>query len=216
MQAAEPTPKELEAALKTVAAALREAGVPFILGGSLAAWVRGGPPTRNDLDLMLRRDDAERALEVLSALGMRTERPPEGWLYKAWHDDVLIDLIFHGKGMEVDDGMLERAEPMDVFAIPMRVMALEDMLTTKLLVLDEHTLDLEPLLQIARALRERVDWEQVRARTDGSPFARAFFTLVEELCVVERLEGPPAARRSRVRVVGSPEPPEERDSRTLP
>src|SRR5690348_18043534 len=80
----------IEHALKRSAAALREAQVPFLLGGSLASWARGGPETRHDLDLMLKPEDAERALEVLAGLGMRPERPPEGWLYKAWDGDVLI------------------------------------------------------------------------------------------------------------------------------
>jgi len=35
-------------------------------------------------------------------------------------------------------------------------------------------------------LREQIDWDEVRVRTEASPFARAFFTLVEELGVVER------------------------------
>ncbi len=204
----QPAPAEIEAALKVSAAALRDAGVPFMLGGSLAAWVRGGPPSRKDLDLMVAPVHAERALEVLEEAGLRVEHPPEDWLYKAWHGPTLIDVIFRPKGLELDEAAFSRAEERDVFAIPMLVMSLEDMLTTKLLVLDEHTLDFEPLLQIARALRERVDWEQVRAATAGSPFAKAFFTLVEELAIVERHGGTPAARRSRVRVVGTPDPGE--------
>ena len=41
------------------------------------------------------------------------------------------------------------------------------------------------MLELARALREQVDWADVRARTEASPFARAFFTLVEGLGIVE-------------------------------
>jgi hypothetical protein len=41
------------------------------------------------------------------------------------------------------------------------------------------------VLQLARALREQIDWSFVRSRSDGSPFARAFFTLVEELGIVQ-------------------------------
>lgn len=208
MSGDQPAPADIEAALKTSAAALRDAGVPFMLGGSLAAWVRGGPPSRKDLDLMVAPEHAERALEVLDEAGLRVEHPPEDWLYKAWHGPTLIDVIFRPKGLELDEAAFFRAEERDVFAIPMLVMSLEDMLVTKLLVLDEHTLDFEPLLQITRALRERVDWEQVRAATAGSPFAKAFFTLVEELGIVERHGGTPAARRSRVRVVGTPDPGE--------
>jgi hypothetical protein len=40
------------------------------------------------------------------------------------------------------------------------------------------------VLEIARALREQIDWPAVRERTCESPFARAFFTLVEALGIV--------------------------------
>ena len=174
------------AALKKAAAALREAEIPFVLGGGLACWVRGGPESDHDLDLMLKREDADRALEVLAEQGMRPERPEEGWLYKAWdEDDVLIDLIFEPIGMPVTDALIERSEVLEVAAVPMRVMTLEDVLVTKLLALDEHQLDYDPLVQIARPLREQIDWEAVRERTAGSPYAAAFFTLCEELGIVE-------------------------------
>jgi predicted nucleotidyltransferase len=174
------------AALKKAAAALREAEIPFVLGGGLACWVRGGPESDHDLDLMLKREDADRALEVLAEQGMRPERPEEGWLYKAWdEEDVLVDLIFESIGMPVTDALIERSEVLEVAAVPMRVMTLEDVLVTKLLALDEHQLDYDPLVQIARPLREQIDWEAVRERTAGSPSAAAFFTLGEELGIVE-------------------------------
>ena len=66
--------------LKRAAAALREADVPFLLGGSLASWARGGPETRHDLDLMIKPDDVERSLEALTEAGMRPSgRPRTGW-----------------------------------------------------------------------------------------------------------------------------------------
>ena len=178
---------EIKESLKRVAAALREADVPFLLGGGLAAWAWGGPGTGHDLDIMVRPADADRALEALGNAGMRTEKPPETWLYKAWDGEVLVDVIFRPVGREVDDEMFERAEDLEVNAVPMKVMTLEDILVTKLLALDEHELDYERHVEFARALRERVDWQEVRDRTDDSPYAKAFFTLVEELGVVERV-----------------------------
>jgi predicted nucleotidyltransferase len=171
----------LEEALKKAAAALRDADVPFLLAGSLAAWARGGPETQHDLDFVLRREDAERALEVLAEAGMRTEKPPEEWLYKAWEGDVLIDLIFQPRGLEVDDELLERGEPLHLLGITLPVMSIEDLMATKLLALREQELDYTPLIRIARAVREQVDWRYLRERTSGSPFAAAFFTLCEQL-----------------------------------
>src|SRR5215217_1107897 len=156
---------DLEATLKKAASALRGAGVPFLLGGSLASWARGGPETRHDLDLMIKREDTERALAALTAAGMRAEDPPEEWLVKVWDGDVLVDLIFSPKGLQIDDAVIARGEEMSVLSMQMRVMAIEDVLITKLMALTEHNLRYGALLGIARALREQVDWLRVRAAT---------------------------------------------------
>jgi Uncharacterised nucleotidyltransferase len=187
--------------LKKATAALRDAEVPFVVGGSLASWARGGPEPQHDLDIMVKPQDAERALQVLVDAGMRPERPPEGWLYKAWDGDVLLDVIFDPKGLEMSDEVLARAEDIDVLAIRMPVMSIEDMLTTKLLSLDEHSLDYTSLIQISRALRELIDWPALRRRTASSPYAQPFFVLAEELGVAPS-PASSSAGRSHVRVVG--------------
>ena len=175
---------ELLESMKRAAAALREAEVPYMLGGGLAAWARGGPPTEHDVDFFVRPADAERALEALANAGMRPDRPPEGWLLKAWDGDVLVDLIYSPMGGDIDQGYFDRAEEMEVAAQRLPVASLGDVLSTKLLALNEQEPDMASVLEIARSLREQIDWSFVRARTAGSPFARAFFTLVEELGVV--------------------------------
>jgi hypothetical protein len=169
--------------LKRSAGALREAGIPFMLGGGLACWVRGGPESDHDLDLMVKPEDADQALATLTAIGLRPEKPSEGWLYKAFDEDVMVDIIFSPVGVAITDEVLARAEMLEVEAQPMLVMTLDDVLVTKLLALDENTLDYKAVLLIARSLREQIEWEDVRTRTAGSPYAAAFFTLVEELGV---------------------------------
>lgn len=189
---------ELIDAMKRAAAALREAEVPFLLGGGMAAWARGGPPTGHDVDLLLRERDAERALEALEAAGMRGERPPEGWLLKAWDGAVLVDLIFRPAGGPVDDSYFERASELEVVALPLLVASTDDVLATKLLAMTEQDPDYRPVLEIARALREQIDWEALRGRVDASPFGAAFFTLAERLRIV------PDARQGDSRVVQFP------------
>ena len=196
---------EIEHALKRASASLSRAGVPFLLGGSLASWARGGPQTRHDLDLMIKPEDVERSLEALSEAGMRPERPPEEWLVKAWDGDTLVDLIYCPKGLPMDDDVFARGEELSVLGMEIRVMALEDVMATKLMALTEHSLRYEGLLQIARALREQIDWPAVRTRTATSPFARAFFTLLEGLEILP--EAAPHRSGTTVRVVtpqGSP------------
>jgi hypothetical protein len=167
--------------LKKTAAALEADGVPYLLGGGLGCWARGGPPSSNDVDLMLRREDADRALAALQRQGMRTERPPEQWLVKAWDGEVMIDLIFEPAGVRVTDQVLERGEDLNVGGMRVRAMALDDIFVTKLLAIDEHCADYTSILAIARALREQIEWHSLRERTASSPFAAAFFTLADGL-----------------------------------
>ena len=191
--------EDIETSLKRSVAALKEADIEFMLGGSLACWARGGPESTNDLDLFVKPEDAERALEVLVAQGMRADRPPEDWLVKAWDGEVLIDLIFDPLSLDIDDAVMEQAEQMSVFSIDMRVMRLEDVFATKLMSLNDHYLDYAALLRMSRAVREQVDWAEVRARTGESPYARAFFSLLAELEILPA--DPPSAGRANVRVL---------------
>jgi Uncharacterised nucleotidyltransferase len=171
----------LAESLKRAASALEAQGVPYLLGGGLGCWARGGPPSSNDIDLMIEPAQAEKALEALAGAGMRTEKPPEQWLFKAWDGEVLIDLIFKPAGLRITAEVLARGEELSVAAMYVCVMALEDILVTKLFALDEHSADYRSLLQIGRALREQIDWSALRERTASSPFARAFFALADGL-----------------------------------
>jgi putative nucleotidyltransferase-like protein len=173
--------EKLTESLKRSVAALEQEDVPYLLGGGLGCWARGGPPSSNDIDLMIKPEDAERAQEALAAAGMRPETPPEQWLRKAWDGDILVDLIFEPSGMRIDDEVIARGEEMSVEAMQTRVMDLDDILTTKLLALDEHSADYRDLILITRSLREQIDWAKLRERTSSSPFAAAFFTLADGL-----------------------------------
>jgi hypothetical protein len=181
----EPTFEELIDAMKRAAGVLQDTGIPFVLGGGLACWARGGPKTEHDVDFMLKREDVDAALTEFERAGYRTEQPPEGWLRKVYVDSVLVDLIFEPADGPVTDATIERAEQLEVAALRIPVATLEDVMTQKLLALTEQEPDYSSVLEIARALREQIDWTEVRRRTEDSPLAKAFFTLVEALDVVD-------------------------------
>jgi|SRR5438132_3752857 len=172
-------------AMKKAGAVLNEAKVPFVLGGGLACWARGGPKTEHDIDFLVRPEDAKRAQQALAQAGMRTENPPEGWLLKAYDDRVLVDLIFDPIDGQIDDALFDRAEELEVHAMRLKVAPLEDVLVQKVLAISEQNPDYSSVLELARSLREQVDWDEVRERTKRSPFAQAYFTLLEELEIVE-------------------------------
>ena len=172
-------------AMKRAAAVLRDHHVDFALAGGQAIYAHGGPESGHDVDFVLRQDEADHAVALLSQAGFQAERPPEGWLYKVRdHDGALVDLIFapNNSADEVPE-ILERAERMEIYAITIKVMSVTDVLASKLRAMKEHEVDYDDVLAIARACREQIDWEMLRTLVGDSPYASAFFTLVEELGV---------------------------------
>jgi hypothetical protein len=189
---------EITDAMKRAAATLRDAEVPFVLAGSLAAWARGGPPVSGDIDLFVRPADVERASAALAERGLRIERPPEGWLVKAWDGDALVDLIFEPSGLELEE-TFERADVLSVLSVDMPVMSVDDVLVNKLLSFEEHYIDFVGLLPVARALREQADWAAVRRRTAHSAIATGFLAMAEQLGIVQPNAAAPGGS-SRIRV----------------
>jgi hypothetical protein len=119
---------------------------------------------------------------------MRPVEPPESWLTKVYDGDRLIDLIFLPNHRPVTDELLDRAALMRIGPTEAPVMAGTDLLADKLLVLDPHRCDFAPLLQIARDLREQVDWREVAVQTAESPYAKAFLNLLADLSVIDPTE----------------------------
>jgi len=97
---------------------------------------------------------------------------------------VMVDLIFRPAGLEMTDAVIERGEELEVEAMTMRVMRPEDLLVTKLHAMTEHSINYRSCLEIARALREQIDWDDVRERSADTPFGRAFFVIAEGLGIV--------------------------------
>jgi predicted nucleotidyltransferase len=181
--------EQLLKAMTHAAAALRDADVPYLLAGSFAVWARGGPAHQTDLDFAVKPDDVERAVDALRGSGMREKPTPEEWLRKVSDGDVQIDLIFNPAGLEIDDETLARGDDIEVNGMTFRVMAVDDVMTTKLFAFKEHYLDYESTLEMARVMREQIDWDVLRARCTDYPYAKPFLTLVEELGVVEKPTG---------------------------
>ncbi|MBE3203438.1 phospholipid-binding protein [Parafrankia irregularis] len=185
-------PRGLRESLKRVAVTLKEAEIPFALGGSYACWARGGPEPVHDVDFMLRESDVPAAVDVLRSAGLRPVDPPEDWLTKVYDGDVLVDLIHHPVGRAVTDEMLARSRDLSVDSVRMPVLDATDWFEMTLLALDERYCDLGRVLPMIRAMREQVDWAQVRRATADSPFAEAALLIATRLKLIPPPVGVPA------------------------
>jgi hypothetical protein len=177
----------LRTAFKHSASALKADGVPFALGGGYALWVHGGPEPIHDVDLVVAETDVEVAANSLAAAGLQVERPPEDWLFKAYYyqdgaeEPALVDVLHRLGGIPVIAALLDTALEQEVLGVRIPVLPPTPIMIAKLLSLSEHYCDFAPLLLAVRAVREQLDWAEIRRATRDEPFAEAFLLLVERL-----------------------------------
>jgi hypothetical protein len=170
--------------LKRVASVLKQAEVPFALGGSFAVYAHGGHSSDHDVDFLIREQDKERALAELSAVGFQVEQPPEDWLVKVFDEGRMVDLIYRPVESPVTDATLRDTVMRPVEAINMPVLSATQLMVHKLLSYTQHYCDFATGLPVARSLREQIEWDRVRELTAKSPYAEAFLVLLDRLDVV--------------------------------
>jgi hypothetical protein len=181
----------LRTALKRSASALKADGIQFALGGGYALWVHGGPEPSHDVDLVVAETDVEMVANSLAVAGLRIERPPEDWLFKAYIDDnssqeppeepALVDILHRLGGIPVTKSLLDTAAELEVLGLRIPVLPPTPIVIAKLQSLTEHYCDFAPLLLVVRAVREQLVWTEIREAISGNPFAEAFLFLVERL-----------------------------------
>lgn len=174
----------LATTLKRVASVLKQAEIPFALGGSFAVYAHGGHSSDHDVDFLIREQDKENALAELASVGFEVEQPPEDWLVKVFDDGRMVDLIYRPVESPVTDATLADTVMRPVEAINMPVLSASQLMVHKLLSYTQHYCDFATGLPVARSLREQIDWERVRRETAQSPYAEAFLVLLDRLDVV--------------------------------
>jgi hypothetical protein len=125
--------------------------------------------------------EAATAVATLTDAGFAVEHPPEDWLFKARTGDTVVDVLHRVNGVPVEPATLDCAEQRDVLAIAMPVLPPTMVVIQKLRALNEHHCDFAKLLPPVRAIRERLDWDRVRAQTADNDYAAAFLVLAERL-----------------------------------
>ncbi|MCV7260667.1 nucleotidyltransferase [Mycobacterium shimoidei] len=176
-----PSNEALREALRCAASALKAHGPEFALAGSYALWVYGGPEPVHDVDFVVAEPDVEAAANTLGKAGFSIDRTPEDWLFKACLGGAVVDVLHRINGVAVTPELISSAEERDVLAIRLPVLEPTVVVIQKLCAMTEHHCDFAALLPSVRAVRERIDWDRVRAETAGNDFAVAFLVLTDRL-----------------------------------
>jgi predicted nucleotidyltransferase len=148
---------------------LESASIPYAATGSIAITAFGDERSGDDVDLLLKRDDADRALDALTGAGFETERAEPDWLYKAVKERVLVDLIFNvGRTLEPDDEMLRRARRVEVKGLQLPLVTVEDFIISQAVAnkRDAPTYWYHGLTALAHGVE---DWDYVIRRAEKEP-----------------------------------------------
>ncbi|MGW1325560.1 nucleotidyltransferase family protein [Streptomyces antibioticus] len=173
---------------KKVGAVLKRAGHRLALAGSVAVYAQGGSARgglQHDADFCVLPEDAEAVAAALRDAGLTVRVPPEDWLLKTTCLGQDVDIIFELSYGPVTAELLDRADDLPVDSVQMPVLSATDLLVGLNSAFSEHHCDFGAVLPVARALREKVDWTEVRRRCGDRPMPAAFLYLLERLNVIE-------------------------------
>ena len=148
-----------------------ERNLPFALGGGLA-FSHYASRWRNtkDLDLYVRPQDKQAMIAVLHEAGLKdyfeVKDYDRAWIYRSHDGEIIVDIIWQMANYraQVDDGWLTRGDLLRIHGRPLRLLPVEELLWSKLYVLQRERCDWGDLLNILYARAEKIDWGHLLAR----------------------------------------------------
>src|SRR6266478_684099 len=145
-------------------AALRDADVPFLIGGAYVMEMCANVSRRaKDFDLYVRPYHVDAALGALAHAGFNTEATSPHWLAKARHGRDYVDLIFRaGNGLcEVYDSWVARAHDDELLGLPVKLCAPEEMIWMKAYIMERERFDGGDIAHILQSCAEKLDWRHL-------------------------------------------------------
>src|SRR2546425_4043955 len=150
--------------LRQAVEAVSQAGFPFLVLGGLASALVGRPRWTHDIDLLVRPDDARDILEVFARAGFTTEETDPVWIYKAFKNDVMVDVIFMVMGgIYLDAEMLSHSIERSYEGLHLRIPSPEDQIVIMGIVHREET-SRHWFDALAIIGRPELDWEYLLRR----------------------------------------------------
>jgi hypothetical protein len=149
---------------------LKDSNTPFLVGGAYAlAQYAGVVRHTKDLDLFVKKDDAEEILEQFARAGYKSEMTFSHWLGKAYKGESFIDLIFSsGNGVAVvDDLWFQHATDAEVFGVHVKLCPAEEMIWSKAYIMERERFDGADVAHILKVCGKDLDWDRLLKRFDG-------------------------------------------------
>jgi hypothetical protein len=169
-----------------VAQEARKAGIPFAFGGAFATAVYTGE-LRNtkDFDFYILPEDREAMRQAIGRAGLTDhfDRLPydRSWIYRGSLGDVLVDAIWAMANQRavVDPLWLSRGPLVEIRGDQLRAIPIEELIWSKLYVLQRDRTDWGDVLNLIAAQTESVDWHHLLDRLgEDAPLLTAVLSLL--------------------------------------
>ena len=150
---------------------LRAAAIPVAFGGAFAlATYTGELRNTKDLDLYILPKDRDQTVAAMTRAGLvdiHAHAPYDrAWIYRASEDDSLVDAIWAMANLRasVDLDWLTLGPEVELRDQRVRSIPAEELIWSKLYVLQRERSDWMDVLNLIHALAPRLDWERLVAK----------------------------------------------------
>jgi hypothetical protein len=175
-----PFPDEQRQLFREVLELFNHHRIPYAVSGAFALQKHTGIwRDTKDLDLFLPADDVPSALRGLHAAGFQTTVCDPVWLAKAHRGEYFVDLItgMSNAVITVDRSWISQAMPSEVFGVPTRVLAAEELIASKLFVTRRERFDGADIVHVIHGTRGNLDWSRILALA-GEHWGVVFWAIV--------------------------------------
>lgn len=140
--------------VREVVSGLARAGIDHAVIGSTAHVACVGECAIDDLDVLVKPEDASSVLDALSAAAFQTERTDPRW--QAWRDGVLIDIMFRPpRSLRLNDEAIVRRRRFRIGGVDMWMLEPEDQVLLELASDAEDSSDATPYPSVGRLKKPR-------------------------------------------------------------
>lgn len=155
---------EQERLFRDVMGILNECDIPYVVSGAFALHEHTGIwRNTKDLDLFMSADQVMRTMDILKAHGLETEVCDPVWLCKASAGEYFVDLIsgMSNAVIRVDQSWVDRAFDSEVLGIPVKVLAPEELIASKMFVAFRERFDGADIAHVVYASGNSMDWNRL-------------------------------------------------------
>lgn len=173
---------------RDVVALLEAEGLDYAVGGGISTdhWTDGASII-NDIDIVVREEDAEQILKHLADNDFEITFMDHSWLHKAFRDGVTVDLLFELKnGARLDERFKDHRAKAELFGALTYVSSAEDQVASLAATIDRTTVGQHWYDIVDLMANNDLEWDYVIARSQRNPLRMlsvVYFALSENVPV---------------------------------